>query len=218
MAKSPFSLSSRYNVIAAVTAGSLVAVILIISLLVAPAWNRLQELGQEIPVEQQKRDQAERDLENLKGAKEFFEQQASAVETVNTALPVRAEVPGILVILEGLAIDSGVFLDGFTPQQLGPDAVAAAAGTPEADVAPGQVDSLEVTANFSGTYPALLNFLYSLERSLRIVDVKVINVNAVEETGAITGSISFRTYYKTVEGGPDQPAPAASGAPAGGGT
>ncbi|MEX2209899.1 MAG: type 4a pilus biogenesis protein PilO [Patescibacteria group bacterium] len=222
MAKQIFNVSSRYNVIAALVAGGLLGVILIVSLLVAPAWNRLQELGREVPVEQQKRDQAEQDLKNLKDAKQFFEEQATDVERVNLALPVRPEVPTILAILESLAVDAGVYLDGFTPQQLG-TAEVAAAGAPT-EVAPGGVDSLEVTANFSGTYPALLNFLYSLERSLRIVDVKVINVSAVEDTGAITGSISFRTYYKTVEGsapaGGDPAADASGGAaaPAGGGT
>ncbi|MDP9212005.1 MAG: type 4a pilus biogenesis protein PilO [bacterium] len=214
MAKQIFNVSSRYNVIAAIVAGGLLGVILIVSLLVVPAWNRLQELGREVPVEQQKRDQAEQDLENLKDAKQFFEEQATDVERVNLALPVRPEVPTLLAILESLAIDSGVYLDGFTPQQLGAaEAAAQAQAEPTADAAPGGVDSLEVTANFSGTYSSLLNFLYSLERSLRIVDVKVINVSAVEDTGAITGSISFRTYYKTVEGSAPAGADAAADAP-----
>ncbi|MEX2043517.1 MAG: type 4a pilus biogenesis protein PilO [Patescibacteria group bacterium] len=201
MARRPIiSLSGKYNTIAAVVGVALLLGILILAFLVRPAWARLQELGREIPVEQQKRDLAKQDLENLGSAKTFFDERADDVETVNAALPIEPQVPSILLILEELAVDSGVQLDGFTPQQLG-----AQGGLTEQQARPTGVDTLEITANFSGRYPQLINFLYSLERSLRIVDVKVINVNAVRGGGndpVITGNISFTAYYKTVEGGP----------------
>lgn len=201
MAKRPIiSLSGKYNTIAVIIAVALLLSILTLTLLVRPAWSKLQELGEQIPVEQQKRDLAKQDLENLESAKGFFEDRTEEVETANAALPIDPEVPSILLILEGLAVDSGVQLDGFTPQQLGLQT-----GVAEQQGQPAGVDSMEITANFSGRYPQLINFLYSLERSLRIVDVKVINVNAVRGDSAdpvITGNISFTAYYKTVDGGP----------------
>lgn len=201
MAKRPIiSLSGKYNTIAAIIGVALLLGILIILFLVRPAWAKLQDLGKQIPVEQQKRDLAKQDFENLQSAKQFFDDRADDVELVNTSLPIEPEVPSILLILEGLAIDSGVQLDGFTPQQLGVES-----GVAEQQDRPAGVDSLEVTANFSGRYPQLISFLYSLERSLRLVDVKSINVNAVKgssEDPVITGNISFTAYYKTVEGGP----------------
>lgn len=213
MARRPIiSLSGRYNTIAAVVGAALLLSILILAFLVRPAWAGLQELGREIPVEQQKRDLAKQDLENLKDAETFFDERGDEVEIVNTALPVEPQVPSILLILEGLAVDSGVQLDGFTPQQIG-----AQGGVAEPQDRPAGADTLEITANFSGRYPQLINFLYSLERSLRIVDVKVINVNAVQGGGSdpvITGNISFTAYYKTVEGGP-QPSATGEGGGAG---
>lgn len=202
MARKPIiNLSGKYNTMAAIIGAALLLSVLILMLLVRPAWSKLQELGQEIPVEQQKRDQAKQDLENLESAKSFFDDQTEQVDTINTALPIQPDVPSILLILEGLAVDSGVQLDGFTPQQIADQAGVAQ----QQQSAPTGVDSLEITANFSGRYPQLITFLYSLERSLRIVDVKAINVNAIEgdsEDSVITGNISFLAYYKTVEGGP----------------
>jgi Tfp pilus assembly protein PilO len=204
--RSIISLSGKYNTIAAIVGVAFVLSILIAIFLVRPAWTKLQDLGRQIPVEQQKRDLAKQDFDNLESAKKFFDEKTDQVESVNTALPIQPEVPSILLLLEGLAIDSGVQLDGFTPQQLGVEG-----GVAEQQGQPAGVDSLEITANFSGRYPQLINFLYSLERSLRLVDVKVINVNALKGSSSdpvITGNISFTAYFKTVEGGP-QPSTAA---------
>ncbi|HEY8109109.1 MAG TPA: type 4a pilus biogenesis protein PilO [Patescibacteria group bacterium] len=194
------NLSGKYNTIAAVVGVALLVSVLVAAFLVRPAWSRLQELGKEIPVEQQKRDLAKQDLENLKAAKSFFDEKSDDVETVNSALPIEPDVPSILLILEGLAVDSGVQLDGFTPQQIGVES-----GVAQQQNKPTGVDSLEITANFSGRYPQLITFLYGLERSLRLVDVRVINVNAVKGSSSdpvIAGNISFTAYYRTVEGGP----------------
>lgn len=205
-----FNLTGKYNSLAAIILGGLVAVILIGLFLVRPAWSRLSTLGTEIPTEQVKRDQAKLDFENLEKAKKFFSENGRAIEEVNTAVPTQPDVPSILVILESIAKQNNVFLTAFTPQQLGQTAPSTASRDKSGNVS--GVDSVEISANFRGQYSSLINFLYSLERSLRIVDVKTISVSS--SASVLDGNISFRAYYKTVEG--VTPAATTSPSPGGG--
>lgn len=212
--KNPINISSKYNTIILVVLGGLLVVILILVFLMRPAWGTLKQLGNEIPKEQQARDLSQEDVKNLEKAKKFFQDEQQSVETVNTAVPIQPEVPSILVTLEALAKQSGVFLTSFSPQQVGTQtaAVAPTAGSNQLVNPPG-VDSIEITANFRGPYNSLINFLYSLEGSLRLVDVKTITVNS--SSGTVEGNISFRAYYKQVEGGPKPTVPTGTvGAPA----
>ncbi len=216
--KLEFNLSEKYNQMALIIAGGVVLEIIVVLLLVMPAWRSLQQLGTEIPQAQQQKDQREQDLANLQNAKSFFEENQQSVEEVNTAVPIEPEVPSILVILESLAKQNGVFLTSFSPQQAGtqqqaqPTAGAQpSAGQANLQAGPAGVDSVEITANFRGPYSSLINFLYSLERSLRLVDVKTLTVSST--SGVLEGNISFRAYYKKVEGGP-QPTTGTTPAPA----
>lgn len=216
--KNPVSIPKKYNTIVLTALSGVIAVILIGVFLMSPAWSELQKLGTEIPQEEQARDVSAEDIKNLESAQKFFEDNAQSVETVNVAVPIEPEVPAILAILEDLAKQNGVFLTSFSPQQFGtPGGSTASSATVQGQqqqANPPGVESIEITANFRGPYNSLINFLYSLERSLRLVDVKTITVTS--SGGALEGSISFKAYYKPVEGGPKPAGQATPGATAGG--
>lgn len=195
-----FDPKKQYNTITMIVIGSVVAAVLIGVFLVGPSWNRVKALGAEVPAEELNRDRAKADATNLESAKKFFTEQKAAVDRVNTAVPIQPKVPNSLAILEGLAKQNGVLLTSFSPQ-LAAAGATAQAGVPESAVIPGGADSLEINAQYSGSYTALVNFLYSLERSLRFVDVKTLSVTT-SATGQLEGALTFRTYYKQVEGGP----------------
>ncbi len=205
------NVSSKYNTMIIAITVCVLAVIVIGAFLIRPAWSDLQRLGEEIPKEQQARDLKKQDYENLKKAEGFFKENPQTVEEVNTAVPIAPEVPSILVMLESLAKQNGVFLTSFSPQQVGvtgSTASKSSGSSQDADQAnPAGTNSVEVTANFRGPYPSLLNFLYNLERNLRITDVKSLTVTSA--AGALEGSITFKSYYVQVAGGP-QPADADS--------
>ena len=216
---SPFNLSRKYNTIAAIIGGALVVAILISMALIRPAWGKLKQLGTEVPVEQQKRDAAESQLTGLEKAKTYLNDEKEQVDQVNIAVPIEPQVPQILLILEQLAKDNRVRLTTFTPQvatgAVAQSGQAATPTTPSAGSTGGSPSStsatggqsLEVTANFQGSYGSLINFFYTLERSLRLIDVKSITVSGAQSTdgastGNLTGAITFTAYYKTVDGGP----------------
>ena len=199
-------LSGKYSTIILVSVGGVIAALLIGLFLIRPAWNSLKQLGEEIPQAQQARNLKKQDYQNLQKADKYFKDNSQTVEQVNAAVPISPQIPSILVTLEALAKQNGVFLTSFSPQQLGVQATgtsgtgAAAAGGTAQGANPAGVESVEVTANFNGPYPSLLNFLYNLERSLRIVDVKTITVTSTK--GNLEGNISFKAYYVQADGGP----------------
>lgn len=212
------NVSSKYNTMIIAVVVGVLAVALIGLLLIRPAWGDLQRLGTEIPEAQQARDLKQQDYENLQKAEGFFKENPQTVEEVNTAVPVAPEIPSILVMLESLAKQNGVFLTSFSPQQVGTAGQGAGAssggsssggksgsgGSGQGGVAgqanPAGTSSIEVTANFRGPYQSLMNFLYNLERNLRITDVKSLTVTS--SAGGLEGNITFKTYYVQVAGGP----------------
>lgn len=201
------NVSSKYNTMIIAIVACVLIVILIGALLIRPAWGDLQRLGAEIPKEQQARDLKKQDYENLKKAEGFFKENPQTVEQVNTAVPISPEVPSILVMLESLAKQNGVFLTSFSPQQLGTPGQTGGSSSSRSGSSsqvdqtnPPGTNSVEVTANFRGPYPSLLNFLYNLERNLRITDVKSLTVTS--SAGALEGNITFKAYYVQVNGGP----------------
>jgi len=212
------NVSSKYNTMIIAIVAAVLAIGLIGGLLIRPAWNDLQRLGKEIPKAQQARDLKKQDFENLKKAETFFKENPQTVEQVNTAVPISPEIPSILVMLESLAKQNGVFLTSFSPQQVGVSPTGKSGSTKSgsssqaaaAQANPGGTDSVEITANFRGPYPSLLNFLYNLEKSLRITDVKSLTVTS--SAAGLEGNITFKAYYVQVDGSP-QPAGTGTDAP-----
>lgn len=205
---SPFNLSKKYNTIAAIIAGGLLATIVISLFLIQPAWNSLKRLGMEVPATQQERDASKAELAGLENAQSYFDNNQDTVEEVNIGVPVDPQVPQILLVLEELAKDNKVRLTSFTPQQQATSASAqsgqastgAANGSTQGQNTPAvaTADQVEVSANFEGSYASLISFFYSLEKSLRIIDVKSITVNGNESASGqvVRGSITFTAYYK----------------------
>lgn len=208
---SVFSLQGKYNSIAAIIGGAILASLLISLLLIRPAWAKLGQLGREIPVENQKRDDLKNQLVGLQKAKDYFAGHQNDVDQVNIAVPVDPQIPQVLVVLADLAKQNQVRLTSFVPQQTA--ATSSQAGTAGAAAAPGTTgaaaaptgaaapQSVEITANFQGSYGSLIGFFYTLEKSLRLVDVKTITVTGGgQSTSTMTGSITFKAYYKSVAG------------------
>lgn len=204
--KSPFNLKGSYNSIFGLIVGTIIATVLIGYFLIQPSWKGLQTVNAELPTEQAKEAQVKADQESLNKAKDFFQNQRDDAEKVATAVPTQPNIPAILSILESLSRSNNVFLTSFAPQQVptgaaGTGAGAGAAANRSDAGTPSGVNSVEITANYRGEYASLINFFFALENSLRIVDVKSLNVNSNKQAG-IEGNITFRAYYKSVTATP----------------
>lgn len=191
--KTPFSLASKYNTLAALLGGLVLGTILINVILIGPAGKSLKETNQKLPEARAQNAQAVADLKALEGIKNFFNDRGRREEVarVSTAVPIQAEVPSILALLESLSKAKNVQLTSFSPQQVSPTAATAPT--------PGAANSIEITANYKGEYTNLIAFFFELENSLRIVDVKSLGVQSSRDN-AIEGALTFRAYYKPIPG------------------
>jgi hypothetical protein len=198
----------RYNIIAFAIILGLVGTIAISALLIAPAWKKLGKLGTEIATVQGTADAAKATKENMENGKKFLQNSRDIVDRVNVAIPSESKVPAILVMLDDYAKRNGVQLSSFQPAQVLGTATGQSGSTPGASEA-GQ-SSIEVTADYSGRYSSLINFFYTLENSLRLVDVKGFSISSGGTTNnaanlssgsgdTLTGKISFRAYYMPVD-------------------
>ena len=191
-----FDMQNKYNFIAVVVLGGLLASLAIGILLIRPAWSSLREVGREIPEEQVKQQQAELDRDRLKSASEFFAKSGDDVKAVNTAVPTQGQVAQVLVVLERLAQTNGVVLTSFVPQQRPATSSVPGAPAPTTNA----LEPVEITAQYEGEYESLLSFFYNLERSQRVVDVKSFSTATETNSRRLKGNITFTVYYQGVEG------------------
>lgn len=138
-----------------------------------------------------------------------YESDASSTQVVDMALPVGQNVAGALAQIYGIAINSGVVLQG-----TGISVQAVQATTPPGSgitgaAAAGSIIKPTGTVSFqasgSGSYEAFKNFLKGLETNIRIFDVQAISLEpsqiAATKTQAANQdefnfSITVVTYYQ----------------------
>jgi hypothetical protein len=142
----------------------------------------------------------------LSAAKIFGEKQAALLaeqnaiseedrSRVESFLPDGVDNVQLIVDLNALASRSGLRLSNFdvdAPQEDEPtDSSSAGRLAVEGE---GPTESLDVTVNAVGTYPAFRSFLDNAEWSLRPMDLVSLTVGD-SETGVYTYQMTFRIYW-----------------------
>lgn len=101
------------------------------------------------------------------------------------ALPKEEEsTSDLLVNIEALSASSGVFLSAFTP---------AKTETPTTP-SPTTLSPLFFDLSLSGSYPSFLTFLENVEKNLRPMTVKTINLTAGKE--GVSATLKMVTFYQ----------------------
>jgi Type II secretion system (T2SS), protein M subtype b len=119
------------------------------------------------------------------------------LEKLAAFLPDSVDNVGLIVDLNALAARSGLSLsniDVAVPDQSSRSASqsGAAVALPVSGVSP--VGSVNLSLSAVGTFPALLTFLNSVERSERLLDVQDLTVRG-SDTGVYTYQMSLRLYW-----------------------
>ena len=118
-----------------------------------------------------------------------YSQHSADADRVNSALPLsRNEIYNVLNNLDVLSQQSGVGLAGLTTHDL-----------PETDQLGAQTNSIipmDVDITVTGTYFAFKEFLSSLEKNLRIIDVYSMSVTANNDKTGNNYVLVFKTYYQ----------------------
>lgn len=125
---------------------------------------------------------------------------AESLARLNSFLPDGVDNVQLILDLDALAARSGVTLSNFDIKNQDATTAAGTGGT----AVPGQlgpgltantpVDSLDLTLEATGSYPAFRSFLTGIEQSLRPLDV--VNLDVSESgTGVYTYTMTIRIYW-----------------------
>ncbi|HEY6737122.1 MAG TPA: hypothetical protein VI322_05390 [Candidatus Saccharimonadia bacterium] len=124
---------------------------------------------------------------------------------VNDSLPTTKDIPGILVTLENMGLQSGLTIKSVAPVTVG--STASAAGSTETSNASSttgpvpaekvgvpQPQSFVVTVGFNGSYTALQKFLADVETSVR--PMRLVNLQLSGGGNSLGGQADIQTYYQ----------------------
>jgi Tfp pilus assembly protein PilO len=143
-----------------------------------------------------------RELETVRAqlAKTLESFSPTDLERLDHFLPKNLDTVRIILDVDGIADKNGVRLNGLkvgepvVAQKAAPKGAAATAG----NVGSGKVthSAVDVTFNFTATYPKGVSFIQDLQRSLRLLDVVSLKINPSQEaSGTYNFDVKLQTYW-----------------------
>jgi len=113
------------------------------------------------------------------------EEKQELVNKVNNALPLGSDIPSLLNFLQKVSIETGIGLESVSWQEL----------SPLNEEKKERLKEYSINLELSGSYFAFKNFLFSLEKSSRLIDVIESEFSIPpEENQPIPYNILLRVY------------------------
>jgi len=180
---------------------SLIVFIAILIFLDLPSYNKTALLRSEIKKNQNSLKEKEELVLKVNELKEIYDSRKSAINKVYYVLPVKKDVPGLIVQFEALASENGLILENinFVEKEI-KKSTAIKTGQGTSSIEPKQIrKSLIVSLELGGSYQSFKNFLKALELNVRIMDIKSIDFSLEEneEKGwDFTFNPEIEVYYQ----------------------
>jgi Tfp pilus assembly protein PilO len=137
-------------------------------------------------------------VKELSGA---YKKNKENIDKINFILPLKEDIPNLLVQVEALVLEQGLVLDKLevnTPTEeatgrvIDPRDLSAGQGTANT-----KYKTLTIDLAFTGDYSALKNFLKATEENMRLIDIDSIGISPESEASGIFKFIlSLKTYYQ----------------------
>lgn len=147
------------------------AFILILFILIFPAYNNIRDLRTMIKTKQEV-------LKNQKEQVQLFQElkQSKELEKLDKILPDNPEIPELMIQLETMASQNNLILKSinFTESQ----------------------DEITAQIVLAGSYNVLKNYLKALENNLRLMDVVSLNFQAPKESSFHDFNLIIKAYYE----------------------
>ncbi|MBW4061302.1 hypothetical protein HJC99_01880 [Candidatus Saccharibacteria bacterium] len=124
-----------------------------------------------------------------------YQSLSGSTPTILTdALPNTPDFPGLISLLETTGNLSGATYTSMVPDVAVGATVAPATSVPASNGSIPTAQSTNVLAKFTGSYPAMMKLINTLQLSARPIQITAIDISG---TGAqITGTLSITTYYQ----------------------
>lgn len=173
----------------------LIAAGVLIYFALVPLVNKLHQVNLESAVKNQELSKKEEKLEGLNQINSRLPELKNDLVVMTNALPKDEDIPGLLVIVEGLAGASGLGVSGLTPASE-TKTEGAATETAEETTEEVGIGTVAVTLTLSGPYPAFLSFLENLEVNLRPLSLTTINIAGGGTPNPLSINLNLSAYFQ----------------------
>lgn len=150
-----------------------------------PKYTQFEKLKDEISKKELDLQQEQNYFLNLQKISTDLENHKEALEKVNSALPEKYSLPSLMNFFQAKASESGLILGGISRAIVGSRATVEeeVAGEAEAEKERLGVKIQEIYLNlkFTGYLSSFENFLETVEKSARIMEVETISLGTEEE-------------------------------------
>jgi Tfp pilus assembly protein PilO len=187
-------------------AGAAVLVLLLVFFLVLPKMSQVTEAQDTLSSAESEQTSLESQLQALQQAEIEAPEARKTIEDVDRKIPLIADLPGMILQLNGAATQASVSLLTITP------------ATPVADPTTG-LSSINVSVTAEGSYFAVTEFLFNIETLPRVAKVLTLSLSpgpsdtfSTVPTLSATGTMVL--YTQDTSAGPGS-APGPDEAPAG---
>ena len=163
-------------------------------------WPKYRALGsdkEELAAKKEELAANQKTLTNLKSLVEDYAKKKDAAAVVSNVIPTAPEIPELLANLDYLTKQSGISITNIritlpkvlkTGEAVIPDELARSTEN---------LAIMQIDLGLSGKYLNIKTFLLNLEQNGRLMDVKDLNFQQVDEQTKIQGfTLKIRTYYQ----------------------
>ena len=157
--------------------------ILLIFVLVLPAYNDLNDLNNQVfekEISLQSQQEYFKELENVA---DRIEGQEEALEKIRSAIPVGSDLANLMNYFQRSASKAGVSMENVSPAL-----IASTIGK--------KIHASKVNLVIAGGYPAFKEFLAIIEKSSRLIEVEDISFQSpTQESDSFNFNLSTKVYY-----------------------
>ncbi len=185
-------------------AGAVVIAILLVVLMVLPKMGQVSAAKEEFATAQSEQQALETQVGALEDTKAAAPENRKTIDEVHKMIPPTADEPGLIVLINNAALDSGLDLTTLSP-------------SPPVFDAATNLSTIVLSMSALGTYNEVTQFSYHIEtlpRAAKIVSLSLTPAGSTDSLGnqVLTLSLQIDAYTSDTSAGPgSSPGPTEAG-------
>ena len=176
---------------------------LLIFLLILPSYKKMEDINNKIISSEETLEEEQEILNNLKEIREEYQQVKDDMEKINMVLPQGEEIPELLVQLEAMVLDAGLFCESIKPISTEEEVDSTTELQDQEEKEIKRITSykpLDISVELTGNYESFKKYLDNLEKNIRITNITSITIDKPdsEEGGEnlFDFALELKTYYQ----------------------
>jgi len=150
-----------------------------------PEYNRIANLQTAISERKDLYDLRKNTVEKIGNLNKEYQERSADIAKISALLPNKKSLPEVVSAIEKISTQSGLQLSGATMT-----------GQPSSDTT-SIYNVMPMDITLSGQYPSLVTMIKSIEKNLRLIDIKSIDAAAgsIDRPDLLNISIKGEAYY-----------------------